>query len=461
MSDAKITELTELLSVDDGDVLVIVDDPAGSPATKKITVANLLAGVSGSTDAADVSIADAGNHFTATDVEAALAEIITDLGSYVQTSAVGTAAALAVDTDGTLAANSDTRLPSQKAVKTAIANAVTGLLEFKGSTDASGNPNYPAASKGDSYVVSVAGKIGGSSGTAVDVGDVYFAIADNAGGTQASVGSSWDLLEHDLVGALLSANNLSDVASASTALSNLGGIAASLLTTRGDIIARGASAAARLALGSSGALLRSNGTDPVWTALATILLDILTTRGDLLTVNSTPAVVRKAIGSANQALETDGNDVLWRSKSACDVQVEGLSFSSGAPPTVVSFSTGNSAVENKDTDAYHDMTTNPSRFIAPRTGWYMIQARADRKGDTSTTGLITLALCKNLGGTLTIGTGPYLAYQSFTPGAGQGFISCAAPVYLTAGDYVEVFYAQVSGSARSTNFYFSMVYMGA
>jgi hypothetical protein len=38
---------------------------------------------------------------------------------------------------------------------------ITGLLDFKGSTDASANPNYPAASKGDFYVVSVAGKIGG------------------------------------------------------------------------------------------------------------------------------------------------------------------------------------------------------------------------------------------------------------------------------------------------------------
>lgn len=135
---------------------------------------------------------------------------------------LGTVATLASDTDGTLAANSDTSVATQKAVKTYIDLAVTGLLDFKGSTNASANPNYPAASKGDAYVVSAAGKIGGASGKSVDIGDVYVASADNAGGTEASVGTSWFVLEHNLVGALLSANNLSDLASASTARTNLG-----------------------------------------------------------------------------------------------------------------------------------------------------------------------------------------------------------------------------------------------
>lgn len=124
--------------------------------------------------------------------------------------------------DDTLASNSDTKVPTEKAVKTYVDTAVTGLLDFKGSTDCSANPNYPAASKGDAYVVNVAGKIGGASGKSVDVGDIYLATADNAGGTEASVGTSWSVLEHNLVGALLSANNLSDLASASTARSNLG-----------------------------------------------------------------------------------------------------------------------------------------------------------------------------------------------------------------------------------------------
>lgn len=108
------------------------------------------------------------------------------------------------------------------ATKGYVDTAVTGLLDYKGGIDCSGNPNYPAASKGDTYTVTVAGKIGGASGINVDVGDYIVANADNAGGTQASVGSSWDRLEHNLVGALLAANNLSDLASAATARTNLG-----------------------------------------------------------------------------------------------------------------------------------------------------------------------------------------------------------------------------------------------
>lgn len=42
MADAKITELTELTTADAGDLLAIVDDPSGTPVTKKITRSNLL-----------------------------------------------------------------------------------------------------------------------------------------------------------------------------------------------------------------------------------------------------------------------------------------------------------------------------------------------------------------------------------------------------------------------------------
>lgn len=74
-----------------------------------------------------------------------------------------------------------------------------GVLKFKGSQDCSGNPNYPAASAGDAYIVSVAGKIGGASGTTVEAGDLYTASADNAGGTQASVGTSWVVTQANVV----------------------------------------------------------------------------------------------------------------------------------------------------------------------------------------------------------------------------------------------------------------------
>ncbi len=116
-----------------------------------------------------------------------------------------------------------TQAASTAFVVAAVAAAVTGLLEFISDLDCSGSPNYPAGNKGDTYYVSAAGRVGGGSGKSVAVGDAVVCKADNAGGTEASVGTSWFVLEKNLAGALLSANNLSDVASAATALSNIGG----------------------------------------------------------------------------------------------------------------------------------------------------------------------------------------------------------------------------------------------
>lgn len=110
-----------------------------------------------------------------------------------------------VDTDGTLAANSDTRLASQKATKTYLDQiiAAADAMVFKGVIDCSTNPNYPAADRGWTYKVSVAGKIGGASGTTVDVGDTLLCITDGtASGTQAAVGAQWNIVQANLVGAV-------------------------------------------------------------------------------------------------------------------------------------------------------------------------------------------------------------------------------------------------------------------
>lgn len=145
-----------------------------------------------------------------------------------------------LDVDTGLTANSDSKVASQHAVKTYVDTAVTGLLDFKGAIDGSGNPNYPLALKGDTYVATVAGKVGGVAGKSIDVGDMILATADNAGGTEASVGTSWSVLEHNLVGALLSANNLSDVASTATARSNINAVTGGVDISQAGTIANDA-----------------------------------------------------------------------------------------------------------------------------------------------------------------------------------------------------------------------------
>jgi len=127
-----------------------------------------------------------------------------------------------LDTDTTLSANSDSKIATQKAVKAYVDSAVTGLLDLKGDTDCSTNPNYPSALKGDAYYVTVAGKIGGASGKTVEIGDVYVAKADNAGGTEASVGTSWFVLNQNLSGVALTSGTLAQFAA--TTSSQLAGV---------------------------------------------------------------------------------------------------------------------------------------------------------------------------------------------------------------------------------------------
>jgi hypothetical protein len=85
----------------------------------------------------------------------------------------------------------------------ALINA-NNLQSLKGVIDCSGNPNYPAADAGDTYVISVAGKIGGASGRNVQIGDKLLCLTDGtAAGTQAAVGANWNITQADIDGAVI------------------------------------------------------------------------------------------------------------------------------------------------------------------------------------------------------------------------------------------------------------------
>ena len=125
----------------------------------------------------------------------------------------GTAATKNISTDGTLAANSDTLIPTQKAVKT-YADALIAAQDamvFKGVIDCSANPNYPAADRGHTYRVSVAGIIGGGSGLNVEAGDILLCLTDaTAAGNQATVGSNWSIIQTNLDGAVIGPASATD-----------------------------------------------------------------------------------------------------------------------------------------------------------------------------------------------------------------------------------------------------------
>lgn len=103
-----------------------------------------------------------------------------------------------IDTDTALTANSDTRIPSQKAVRAAIATAVSSVARPMGGIDCSANPNYPSANIGDFYRVTVAGLIGGASGVTVEIGDELHCFITAATGSQASVGASWTIVQSNV-----------------------------------------------------------------------------------------------------------------------------------------------------------------------------------------------------------------------------------------------------------------------
>jgi hypothetical protein len=118
----------------------------------------------------------------------------------------GLQALLGLDTDITLAANSDAKIATQKAVK-AYADGLldaNNAYQYKGVIDASLNPNYPAASAGHTYKVSVAGKIGGAAGVNVEAGDSVTCLVDGSvAGNQATVGANWLITQTNIDGAVI------------------------------------------------------------------------------------------------------------------------------------------------------------------------------------------------------------------------------------------------------------------
>lgn len=115
-------------------------------------------------------------------------------------------------TDTTLG-NSDVLYPSQKAVKSYVDTAISGLptpMAYKGDIDCSANPNFPAASAGNTYVVSAAGKIGGASGASVELWDSLVCRETTAAGDFATVGSKWAILQANLNGAVTGPSSATD-----------------------------------------------------------------------------------------------------------------------------------------------------------------------------------------------------------------------------------------------------------
>lgn len=128
----------------------------------------------------------------------------------------------AVDTDSTMAADSDSKVPSQKAVKTALAakadsSAVTSALSAKADTSSlasvATSGSYSDLTSAPTLGTAAAADVGTSAGNVVQL--------DGTGKLPAVDGSALTNLP-SAGGGLAAANNLSDVADANTSADNIG-----------------------------------------------------------------------------------------------------------------------------------------------------------------------------------------------------------------------------------------------
>lgn len=102
--------------------------------------------------------------------------------------------------------NGSTYIPRADALVSYVGSAISNgiatndAMIFKGGIDCSTNPNYPAADRGWTYKISVAGKIGGSSGPTVEVNDTIICTEDGTlSGNHADKGSYWIILRTSVV----------------------------------------------------------------------------------------------------------------------------------------------------------------------------------------------------------------------------------------------------------------------
>jgi len=101
-------------------------------------------------------------------------------------------------------------------------------------------------------------------------------------------------------------------------------------TTRGDLIRRGASVNERVALGATGTILGSDGTDPIWRTLTAILDAVIGSSQGTILKRGASSWEALALGTSSYVLTAGASDISWAAPA-----------SSGQPvPTSSSYAVG-------------------------------------------------------------------------------------------------------------------------
>lgn len=289
-------------------VTVATPTASGHAATKAY-VDGLVASASiPDGDKGDITVSSSGTVWSINSAELqAIASLTSAANKITRFTGAGTADLLDFSTDGTLAANSDTTIASQKALKTYVDGllAANDAMVFKGVIDASANPNYPAANAGHTYRVSVAGKIGGASGPNVEVGDILICTADGtASGTHATVGANWAIIQTNIDGALTTASIGSTVQAYHASLQSISGLSTSanqgIYTTASNTYATySLTAGGRALAGVAG----TANTFPYFSAANTVTLASITSAGLALLSGADAAAQRTSLGLGTMATQ--------------------------------------------------------------------------------------------------------------------------------------------------------------
>ena len=316
MAEQKISELTELATVADGDLVAIVDDPSGTPTTKKITKKNLVTGIVNADIAAGASIAD--SKLASTFLKNVVEDTTPTLGG--QLSANANSILWDEGADGITTAQVNDQLvhtinDNDSGAGVKIENSF-GSMQFINSTgiassfrpemlfDITGptlntlweNQIAPADDTGTVPVILISGRQNDS--TPLTTRPLLHLRNATGKFLEVTAAGVFDFQGNTLQGVTFDANGTNNT------LSNVD-VADLADGTDGELITWDASGnPATVAVGTSGQVLTSNGAGaaPTFQNNAAGFADPMTTRGDVIIRDATNTTTRLAIGTNAQVL---------------------------------------------------------------------------------------------------------------------------------------------------------------
>ena len=185
-----------------------------------------------------------------------------------------------------------------------------------------------------------------------------------------------------------------------------------------------------------------------------------TTKGDLVPATGSATFARLGVGANNTVLTADSAEATgmkWASAPAAAFVGVGLTKSTGQSIANATSTSVTWYVEDWDTNAFHDGTTNTDRITIPsgKAGKYLVNAQITFNANA--TGYRSVNILKN-------GSGNGPETFSTLSASNPAFINQSRVFDLAVGDYLNITVYQSSGgnlSLTTSGCYFQATYLGA